>query len=80
MSENVPSLPKERHRWNTNEVDKFLFLGVLIFLRANLLSPSCTSTLLYVSFKFQNAELEIVNGENTESGFDKDQHVVLNSL
>lgn len=31
------SLPKERHRWNTNEVDKFLFLGVLIFLRANLL-------------------------------------------
>uniref|UniRef100_A0A8C5Y178 Calmodulin binding transcription activator 1 n=1 Tax=Microcebus murinus TaxID=30608 RepID=A0A8C5Y178_MICMU len=22
------SLPKERHRWNTNEVDKFLFLGV----------------------------------------------------
>ena len=31
------SLPKERHRWNTNEVDKFLFLGVFIFLRANLL-------------------------------------------
>uniref|UniRef100_A0A8C9QUC8 Calmodulin binding transcription activator 1 n=1 Tax=Spermophilus dauricus TaxID=99837 RepID=A0A8C9QUC8_SPEDA len=22
------SLPKERHRWNTNEVDKFLFLRV----------------------------------------------------
>lgn len=56
------SLPKERHRWNTNEVDTLQFLRAYYFM-GELFRMFCI-VLLYISFKFNSLNMEIVNEKN----------------
>lgn len=57
------SLPKERHRWNTNEVDTFQFLRVY-YLMVGLVRMFYIEV-LYASFKFNRWNKEPVNENNS---------------
>lgn len=57
------SLPKERHRWNTNEVDTFQLLRVY-YLMVGLFRMFYMEV-PYISFTFNRGNKELVNEKNS---------------